>query len=617
MGELNVSSAKDHLSRMDFIQHLVRDVDALELMLQKQMFEDDVVRIGAEQEICLVDGHYRPAGISLDLLRAIDDPHFTTELASYNIEINLDPLELTGNCFAETAGQLNRLLKKGREAANGLGVKLLLAGILPTLGKKEVGLDYLTPIARYKALNKVLTETKGGNFNLKIRGVDELFLKHGSVMFEACNTSFQLHLQIPSTDFISSYNWSQAIAGPVLSVCCNAPMLMGRELWKETRIALFQQSLDTRKISATLHNQSPRVGFGDHWETGSVATIFKKDISKHRVLLTKAIEEDSLALAKAGQVPQLAALRLHNGTVYRWNRPCYGIGGGKPHLRIENRYIPSGPSTKDELANFAFWVGLMMGRPKDYDDMPGKMDFKMVKANFIKAARTGRETIFSWMGQLRSAKDLVTNELLPMAKRGLEKCQVDPADITSLLDIIAQRAETQTGDSWQVNNMRSLKKKCKTDRALVLLTKAIYDNQQTGRPVHLWPAVDVEKDTAEHRHRLVSEIMTTHLYKMHTEDTVAMALAIMDWNQINHVPVEDNKGKLKGLLTRSHLNGLPDQAKLPAKKVSEVMIKAVTTTTADTLVETASQIMTATGFGCLPVCSEGRLVGIISKKDIP
>jgi CBS domain-containing protein/gamma-glutamyl:cysteine ligase YbdK (ATP-grasp superfamily) len=614
MGEQIVDQAGNLKERTAFIQHLINDISALELLLCNDAFEDDTIRIGAEQEICLINEHYRPMGANMALLDLVADDHFTTELASYNIEINLDPVPLTAGAFAKVEAQLRELMKKGGRAANKVGAKLLLAGILPTIGKNEVSLEYLTPIPRYFALNQKLTQSKGSNFNLKIRGVDELFLKHDSVMFEACNTSFQLHLQIPSHDFISSYNWAQAIAGPVLSLCCNSPLLMGRELWKETRIALFQQSLDTRRIASALRNQSPRVGFGTQWETGSVAEIFKKDISHHKVLLTKPIKKSSLEQYENGEVPELQALRLHNGTVYRWNRPCYGIGGGKPHLRIENRYIPAGPSILDEMANFAFWVGLMMGRPKQYDDMPAQMDFKFAKANFIKAARTGQETVFHWMGQQVTAKDLILNQLLPMARSGLEKCNIAKEDIDRLLDVVQQRIHHETGDAWQVNNFRSLKHNFKTDRALVLLTKAMCENQEKELPVHLWPKINCEQDQSPHR--LVKEVMTTHLYKLHEEDTVAMAAAIMKWNNIHHIPVEDAKGRLTGLLTWTYLNELGSTPFTMGKKVSDVMVKKVITTEPEAMVKDALQLMEKNGIGCLPVCMGKHLVGIMSKKDV-
>ncbi len=614
MGEMITKTKADIEERMAFVQHLINDVKALELLLQNDQFENDIVRIGAEQELCLIDEHSRPFGINLKLLETINDPHFTTELANYNIEINLDPYELTGNCFTKVETQLLELLEKAGNKIKALNGNLLLTGILPTISKKEVGIDHLTPIPRYFALNDMLKTYKGDDFSLKIRGVDELFLKHDCVMFEACNTSFQLHLQIPSDDFVKSYNWAQAIAGPVLSVCCNSPMLMGRELWKETRIALFQQSLDTRKTAFSLKNQTPRVGFGDHWETGSVAEIFKQDISKHRVLLTKPITEDALEQLKDGKIPELHALRLHNGTVYRWNRPCYGIGNGKPHLRIENRYIPSGPSVADEMANFAFWIGLMKGRPKKYDNMPDVMDFKVAKTNFIKAARSGKETLFHWEGEPFSAKKLITNKLLPIAYEGLHSVGVNKEDTERLLGIIEQRTRGRAGEQWQVNNFRALKKRFKTDKSLVLLTKAIEENQRSGHPVHKWPDIAIEKITRQPQ--LVKEIMTTHLLRLQEDDYVNMAEAIMEWNNIHHVPVENEQGELTGLLTWSYLQSKAQEVDFAKTKVAEIMIKEVITISPIAEISEAKKLMADKGIGCLPVCEQNTMVGIISKTDL-
>ena len=614
MGEMIKQRSQNTVERMAFVQHLIDDIKALETLLENGSFEDDIVRIGAEQELCLINEEYRPYGVNLELLKAIDDAHFTTELANYNIEINLDPFELKGDCFSLVEKQLRSLLQKAAAKAEGIGAKLLLAGILPTIGKKEVGLDYLTPIPRYFALNDMLKAYKGDDFNLKIRGVDELFLKHDSVMFEACNTSFQLHLQIPSHDFISSYNWAQAIAGPVLSVCCNSPMLMGRELWKETRIALFQQSLDTRKTAFALRNQTPRVGFGDDWESGSVAEIFKKDISKHRILLTKEIEENSLDKIKQGEVPKLPALCLHNGTVYRWNRPCYGVGGGKPHLRIENRYIPSGPSVLDEMANFAFWVGLMKGRPKSFDDMPSQMDFKSAKTNFIKAARTGKETLFSWCGEAYSAKKLVLNKLLPIAYKGLHKCGIDDADVERLLGIIEARTNGRTGEQWQVANIRELKKRYKTSKSLVLLTEQMVENQSENLPIHLWKDIDIQE--ISRKPKLVKEMMTSHVLKLYEDDFISMAKAIMEWNQIHHIPVENDQGELVGLLTWSYLESLDQSINLEQTTVADVMITDVVSIGPDERIDSASAILNRHEIGCLPVVLGKTLVGILSKQDL-
>ncbi|TAI47112.1 CBS domain-containing protein [Flagellimonas allohymeniacidonis] len=616
MGEKNVTRHTDALEKQIFEQHLVKDVKALEMLLDRQLFEDDIVRIGAEQELCIIDKHNQPYDINLKLLEEINDPHFTSELASYNLEINLDPFELKGDCFSKVENQLNSLLAKADDFAAKSKGHVLLAGILPTIGMKEVSFEYFTPVPRYMALNNSLLALKGGDFNLKIRGVDELYLRHDSVLFEGCNTSFQMHLQIPSHDFVSSYNWAQAIAGPVLSICCNSPLLMGRELWKETRIALFQQSLDTRQTSYALKDQVPRVGFGSRWAKGSVAEIFKEDISKHRILLTKPIEEDSVEVIESGGIPELYALRLHNGTVYRWNRPCYGVGGGKPHLRIENRYIPSGPSPLDEIANFAFWVGLMKGRPSSYDDMEKKMDFKCAKQNFIKAARMGKETIFIWENEEITAEELILKELLPIAHEGLKKCNVDKADIERLLSIIAQRTSGRTGDQWQVQNYRKLRKSHRPGKALSQLTQGMRENQKNNLPVHQWADIKPTKKTEESGPASVASIMSTKLYTLHEDDYVVMAKAIMEWNNINHIPVENRKGKLVGLLTTSHLQSLKEKDNLEWLSVKDVMVTDVISIDPTTNIKEAKEIMDRNEIGCLPVCTKNKPVGIISIKDL-
>nr|WP_299383140.1 CBS domain-containing protein [Allomuricauda sp.] len=615
MGEHITKSRFDLLERKEFVQHLLDDISALELILEQELIESDVVRIGAEQELCLVDTDYRPAGTSLKLLDAIDDSHFTTELANYNMEINLDPFQLQGDCFTKVEKQLTTLLQKANKQAEKLGVKIVLTGILPTISKNDLGIDSMTPIPRYYKLNEVLTQCRGDHFALKLRGVDELTLHHDSVLFEACNTSFQLHLQIPQDDFIRSYNWAQAIAGPVLGVCSNSPLLLGRELWKETRIALFQQSLDTRKWSHALKEQVARVGFGNQWQKESVAEIFKEDISTHRILLTKPITHNALELLENGAIPKLEALSLFNGTVYRWNRPCYGVGGGKPHLRIENRYIPSGPSVLDELANFAFWVGLMVGRPAEFDDMPSIMDFKEAKLNFIKSANTGRQTVLSWLGKTVTLKKLILNEFLPIAHQGLLDYGVAVEDIDRLLGIIEERVKKGTGAEWQVKNLRNLRNEMKLDTVLVKLTEAMHKNQQDKIPVHEWPMIKKNQSKNE-SYQWVGQIMSTRLIKLYENDYANMATSIMQWNNIHHIPVENEEGELAGLLTWNHISELEQGHHEDDALVSDIMIRKVVTVQPRTKISTAKQLMTDYQIGCLPVCVGSHLVGIISKVDL-
>lgn len=614
MGEHILGSKFDQAERKAFVQHLIDDIKALEILIERGIIENDMVRVGAEQEMCLVNTDFRPSTISLELIEKINDPHFTTELASYNLEANLDPFKLDKQCFSRVEAHLKELLGKAESEAEKMNAKVILTGILPTISKNELGIDFMTPIPRYYKINDVLTAWRGDHFTLKIKGVDELSLHHDSVLFEACNTSFQLHLQVSSDDFIKNYNWAQAIAGPVLGISCNSPLLMGRELWKETRIALFQQSLDTRKWSHLPKEQVARVSFGEHWQKDSVVEILKEDISTHRILLTKPITQNSLELLKNGAVPKLEALNLFNGTVYRWNRPCYGVGNGKPHLRIENRYIPSGPSVVDQMANFAFWVGLMVGRPDKYDDISSIMDFKEAKLNFMKSATSGSQSILTWLGKPITLKKLINEELLPIAYEGLSRYDIDYKDIDRFLGIIKARTEGGTGAEWQVRNYRRLLKQAKTDAALVQLTKAIHNNQKNTLPVHKWP--DIKKvDRAKKSFQWVEQIMSTKLMKLYEDDFANLAISIMKWNNIHHLPVENSNGEMVGLLTWSHIEKLENMRDNNAK-VSDIMIKKVVTVRPRTKIEVAKKLMEDYQIGCLPVCSGSSLVGIISKVDL-
>lgn len=614
MGEHITDSKFNEKERKAFVQHLIDDIRALELMMMGGMIENDIQRIGAEQEMCLINREFRPAPLSLDIIKDIDDSHFTTELASYNLEANLDPVKLEGNCFAAVEKQLKGLLKKAKTYAAKHGAKVLLTGILPTISKDELGMDFMTPIPRYYRINDVLKAWRGDDFTLRIKGVDELSLHHDSVLFEACNTSFQLHLQVSPEDFIKSYNWAQAIAGPVLGASCNSPLLLGKELWKETRIALFQQSLDTRKWTNAVKEQVARVFFGERWQEESVVQIFKEDISTHRIVLTKPIEKNSLQLLEKGSIPKLEALHLFNSTVYRWNRPCYGVGNGKPHLRIENRYIPSGPSVADQMANFAFWVGLMVGRPKKFDDMPAIMDFREAKLNFIKSAMNGRQTVFTWLGRPVTLKKLVLGELLPIAYEGLKKINIDDRDIQNLLGIVETRVRLGTGAEWQIRNYRELRKQMKQDSALVQLTKAMYINQKSDKPVHEWPSIEGIAQKRE-SFNWVGQIMSTRLMKLYEDDFANLAISIMQWNNIHHLPVENTKGELVGLLTWSHIEKL-GKIDINGARVSDIMIKNVITVQPKTEIKTAKKIMKEHQIGCLPVCVGSNVVGIISKVDL-
>ena len=586
-------------------------------MLDQRMIEDDIIRIGAEQELCLVNEHWRPAKNAVEIIESINDPHFTSELALYNLEINLDPEEFSGDAFRQQEQQLMAFISKARRVARKHHSRIVLTGILPTISRHELALEYMTPSPRYYALNELLTGVLGSDFRMHFTGVDELSIAHNSMMFEACNTSFQMHLQINPHHFEADYNWAQTIAGPVLGVCTNSPLLLGNELWSETRIALFQQSIDTRKISRYQNKQQPRVAFGSNWVSGSIADFYKKEISKYRILLTKKIERNALEELKAGRIPRLDALNLHNGTIYRWNRPCYGVGNGKPHVRIENRYIPAGPTVADEIANFAFWAGLMKGRPPEYDAMQEKMDFADVKSNFLKAARNGSETIMNWMGKKIPLPLLVLEHLIPIARMGLERMNVDLVDINRYLGMIEARIATQTGAEWISKNYRYLRKRLKTDDALIALTEGLYLSEQKYKSVNEWPHI-TDLGSFGSRVSSVRHIMSTTLVTADSKDSALLTLQYMKWNNIHHLPVVDKKERLVGLITWSHLKKHWESVHINGHVVSasDIMIKDVITVSHVTPIDEAELMMKEKSIGCLPVVQEGHLIGIITNTDL-
>lgn len=618
MGSQAVKEIESLRERKDFLYHLLNDVKALEMMLERDMFEKGVQRVGAEQELCLVDKNFRPSCNAIEVLKHIKDRHFTTELALFNLEINLDPLELKNDCFSEIDRELTNLISHGDAVANGIDeTKIILTGILPTLRKRDMVFKNLTPYPRYRVLNKILKDIRGDDFMLKIKGVDELILNHKSILFEACNTSFQVHLQIPVDQMVDKYNWSQAIAGPVLSIAANSPLLMGRELWSETRIALFQQSVDLRNKSYLLREQKPRVSFGSNWIKDSIIELYQDDIVRYTPLLTTDLKEDAVAKLEKGEIPKLEAIGVHNGTIYRWNRMCYGQNNGVPHMRIENRYIPAGPSVKDEVANALFWIGIMQGMPDKYKNLSESTPFNEVKGNFVNAARTGINTYFDWFGKGISARRLILEELLPIAHEGLVKTKIDQADIDKYLGIIEKRASTRyTGSQWMKHSNRILKNKMTKDIANATLTAHLYKNQKTGKPVHEW---EIAKD--DHVLNLdvgitkLEKFMTTEVFVVKENDLVELVAKIMEWRNIHHIPVVDDNNKLSGLITKTNILEIKGQDTniIVAK---DIMVKHIITVDSETSIEMANKIMKDNNIGCLPIIELEDLVGILTKNDL-
>lgn len=615
MGELNVKKLLESPEKGHYIKQLMTDIKALEYMLENKMFEKEIQRIGLEQEFCLVNQEWEPSNNAGKILEALDEKHFTSELALYNLEINLDPLELKGNCFSQLHENLKSLLNEAKEAAAKYNTKIILTGILPTIRTKHLGLSYMTPIERYRVLNEAIKEVRKNDIELHIKGVDELNLKHDSILYEGCNTSFQSHLQIDPDDFADTYNWAQAIAGPILSICTNSPLLMGRELWEETRIALFAQSIDTRASTFILNEREPRVGFGNDWAKGSVADFFKDSVIRFRSLVSSEFETDSLLDLQDGRTPKLKALKLHNGTVYKWNRLCYGTTDGKPHIRIENRYIPSGPSTEDEIANMMFWVGVMKGRPKEFDYIHTKMNFKDVKSNFFNAARYGMAAQFYWDGKLVSSQDLLLEHLLPMAYRGLYSMKIAPADAERYLSIIKNRIKSKNGSRWMIEGFRKLKRNYKTPDALKILTATMYERQEKGYNIDAWQLPRGDEFIVPKDNRKVGERMNIKTITAQENDSMELVLRMMQWKNIHHVPILDSHLDLAGLLTWTDVGKYLDRPEKLEESIKSIMQRDLITATPETSLEDAKALMEKKKINCLPVVRGKKLVGIITSND--
>ncbi len=621
MGDQDITRQPQNEDRRAFMKSLLNEVRALAYMLDNQHFETGIRRIGAEQEMFLVDHSDLPSWRAMETLDLINDPRFTHELGKFNLEANLSPLEFGSNCLSRMEEELQEVYQLARHAAAENNDKIALVGILPTLSKRELTLDAMLPQPRYMALNDALLKLRGSDFQVNIKGIDQLRLSVDNLMLEACNTSFQVHFQVEPENFSRLYNIAQTVTGPLLAACVNSPVLLGKRLWHESRIAVFEHSVDARSETHAARGLKPRVHFGDHWVELSAAEIFKEDIARFRVILTCDTEEDPLGMVQRGEVPKLRALRLHNGTVYRWNRACYGISdNGKPHLRIENRVIPSGPTVVDAVANAAFYFGLMAGLSNEVEDIRDHISFTDVKANFMAAARDGIRAQQVWFNEQQlPAHELILEHLVPLATRGLKDAGIDSADIERYMGVIEQRATLRrTGARWLLESMEALEGKGSHDECLRSLTASMIQQQSTGEPVHKWELADFsQQQDWRDSYRKVSQFMTTDLFTVQPDDIIDFAASLMEWRHIRHVPVEDDAGQLLGLVShRSILRLIAQGDSGESASVRDIMHPEPITVGPETATVDAIRLMREHKLSCLPVVKNDKLIGLVTEHDL-
>jgi len=463
-------------------------LDVFARMLAESRFEAEPQRVGLEIELNLVDEAGQPSMRNTEVLGAIADPSWATELGQFNLEINVPPQKLAGDSLSRLEDGVRDSLNHASERAAVAGTRLVMIGILPTLRQDDVGHQALSADPRYQLLNEQMFAARGEEMRISIDGPERLLTHADTIAPEAACTSVQFHLQVSPEAFGSYWNAAQSVAGIQVALGANSPYLFGRQLWQETRITLFEQATDTRPEELKEQGVRPRVWFGERWIT-SVFDLFEENIRYFPSLLPLCDDEDPQAALDGGSAPQLAELTLHNGTVYRWNRPVYAVVEGTPHLRVENRVLPAGPTVVDVIANAAFYYGLVRSLADAERPIWTQMSFPAAADNLTEGARRGLEAQVYWpgMGEV-PVTELTVRRLLPLAAAGLRAWGVDTADAERLLGIVERRCVSgRNGATWQADSVRRLRG-AGLDRAEALLqmTQGYIERMNTNEPVHTW-----------------------------------------------------------------------------------------------------------------------------------
>jgi gamma-glutamyl:cysteine ligase YbdK (ATP-grasp superfamily) len=485
--------------RTRFREKVRGNLVALRELVDGGRFETGRRQCGVEMEVYLTDQLGNAAPINAKLLENLASSGFQTELAQFNIEFGVSPRVLTGHVFHTIDSELRRSLNHAYDVAEQLGARVMIIGILPTLTSFDVTEQNLSMNPRYRALNDMILAARGEDIVIRIQGEELLSTRTNSIVFEAACTSMQLHLQVDPHEFGLYWNAAQAMSAPLLAAATNSPFFLGKQLHHETRIALFEQAADTRTEELILQGVRPRVWFGEKWldEGEGLWELFDENVRYFPALLPICDDnEDPGQVLVAGDVPHLPELTLHNGTIYRWNRPVYEVFRGRPHMRIENRVLPAGPSVPDSVANSVLYYGLLQGivsRPRPY--LWEQMSFATAKDNFYAAARDGLGARLYWprVGAQVPVTELLLRHLLPLARQGLLDWGVDEVDVEYYLGIIEERTLSgMTGADWQIATWRTLIDDHGLDRAEAAqeLVRLYQQRSYSSTPVHTWPVGD-------------------------------------------------------------------------------------------------------------------------------
>jgi gamma-glutamyl:cysteine ligase YbdK (ATP-grasp superfamily) len=475
--------------RTRYRQKVRRCLDVFERMLAQSQFDFERPMTGIEIELNLVDEVGDPALRNAEVLDAVSHADFQTELGQFNVEINVQPRTLAGDSAAELESSIRDTLNHAEAKAAATGSHMVMVGILPTLTETQLRGDSLSANPRYALLNEQIFAARGEDLQITIDGVQRVSTTADTIAPEAACTSVQFHLQVSPAAFPRYWNAAQSIAGVQVALGANSPFFLGKELWRETRIPLFEQATDTRPAELVDQGVRPRVWFGERW-INSIFDLFEENVRYFPALLPLLDDEDPTAVLDRGDVPKLAELMLHNGTIYRWNRPVYDVVRGKPHLRVENRVLPAGPTVADIMANAAFYYGVVRALAEEDRPLWSRMSFSAAQENFHTCARHGIDAEIYWPGAGQvPVTELVLRRLLPLAAQGLDQWEVAPAVRDRLLGIIEQRCLTaRNGASWQAATFHRLYDQTNLDRHDVLrrMTQEYIENMHSNEPVHTW-----------------------------------------------------------------------------------------------------------------------------------
>lgn len=474
----------------NFSSRLQANLQALESVLARPGFGEGELSFGAELELYIVNKECRPLHINQEIIKQLNDPQLTLELNRYNLEYNFSPVLLKDSCFAATQDEALKAMDKINACAAHWGGNAVPIGILPTLEPSDTGYHAMTKLPRFEALTKELTDLRGGPFTIDLEGEERLQLAIDDVTLEGANTSFQIHLRVPPDEYADFYNAVQLVTPLVVAMAANSPTLFGHRLWQETRIPLFKQSIDCRPVDP-LHPIPARVNFGNNWIRESAFELFAEAALLYRPILPDCSDEDPVEVVKAGGTPQLHELRLHQGSIWLWNRPVYDpVDGG--HLRIELRALPAGPSITDMLANAALAIGLAKLMQPSIKKLLPAIPFTYCNANFYRAAQKGMAAELFWPSPTQSqpvykSVTEILRSLLPRVPEQLAAMGFVEKDFQPLLNLIEERLATgQTGAQWQLRKLAELRKDMHKREALVAMFQQYQQNSAANIPVAQW-----------------------------------------------------------------------------------------------------------------------------------